>query len=664
MDTITHINELKRIINHHNYQYYVIDSPEISDGEYDVLMRELIALEEANPEMITSDSPTQRVGAAPLTEFSAMVHRTPLLSIDNAMDEGELRAFQERVQKMLGIMDISYCCEPKFDGLAVELVYEKGMLIRGGTRGDGSVGEDVTHNLRTIKSIPLKINLTGNQLLEVRGEVVMLKDAFRALNQDRAAKGEPLFANPRNAAAGSLRQLDPRITAQRSLVFFAYGVSEPVNVSPSQFKVLDMLSKAGFRVNNERRLCAGQDEVMAYIDHMKNIRESLPYEMDGVVVKVDTISFQENLGVKAKSPRWVIAFKFPPTQATTLLKSIEVQVGRTGALTPVAILEPVRVGGVTVSRATLHNLDEIKRKGLMIGDTVLIQRAGDVIPEVVSPVISKRDGTQMEFRMPENCPVCGSQVEAEGVYYRCINMSCPAIIKERLYHFSSKDAFDIEGLGGRILEQIVDVLNVSDASGLFMLTKDDLLKLEGFAELSANNLLSMIASRKAVPLDRFIYALGIRHVGTTTATDLARRFDSLDDLMSAGMDELSAVRNIGREVAASINNFFSNNDNRAEIKRLLKTGVFPHNNKARPTAQDSVISGKRICFTGTLEKMSRSEAKKKAEALGAIIVDSVGKQLDYLVAGADPGSKLDRAEKLGIAVWDEARFLDIIQKKA
>jgi DNA ligase (NAD+) len=664
MDAITRINELKRVINHHDYQYYVIDSPEISDGEYDVMMRELAALEEANPEMITSDSPTQRVGGAPLVEFAPMFHRIPLLSIDNAMDEDELKAFHERVRKWLGVTDVSYCCEPKFDGLAVELVYEKGTLVRGGTRGDGSVGEDVTHNLRTIGSIPLKINIMSHELLEVRGEVVMLKEAFRALNEDRAANGEPLFANPRNAAAGSLRQLDPRITAQRSLVFFAYGVSVPINVSPSQSGILDMLFEAGFRVNRERRLCNSQEEVAAYINHMKNIRESLPYEMDGVVVKVDSIPFQENLGVKAKSPRWVIAFKFPPTQATTQLLNIEVQVGRTGTLTPVAILEPVHVGGVTVSRATLHNLDEIKRKGLMIGDTVLIQRAGDVIPEVVSPVISKRDGTQVEFRMPENCPVCGSQVEAEGVYYRCINMSCPAIIKERLYHFASKDAFDIEGLGVRIVEQIVDVLDVRDASGLFTLNKSDLLKLEGFAELSANNLLSMIASRRSVSLDRFIYALGIRHVGATTASDLARRFESLDELMSAGMDELSTVRGIGREVAASIHNFFGNSDNRAEIERLLKAGVSLHNDKARPAAPDSVLSGKRICFTGTLERMSRSEAKEKAESLGAIVVDTVGKQLDYLVAGAGPGSKFDKALKLGIAVWDEARFLDVVEKTA
>jgi len=638
----------------------VIDSPEVSDGEYDELMRELIALEEANPGMITSDSPTQRVGGAPLPEFARMVHRVPLLSIDNAMDEDELRAFHERVRKWLGVSDISYCCEPKFDGLAVELVYEKGILVRGGTRGDGMAGEDVTNNLRTIKSIPLKIDISGSDLLEVRGEVVMLKDAFKALNDDRMKKGEPVFANPRNAAAGSLRQLDPRITAQRALVFFAYGVSEPAELSPSQFKVLDILSGAGFRVNNERRICAGLDEVMAYIDHMKDIRDGLPYEMDGVVVKVDSISFQESLGVKAKSPRWVIAFKFPPTQATTVLKNIEVQVGRTGTLTPVAILKPVHVGGVTVSRATLHNLDEIKRKGLMIGDTVLIQRAGDVIPEVVSPVVSKRDGTQREFKMPEACPVCGSLVEVEGVFYRCINMSCPAIIKERLYHFASKDAFDIEGLGGRIVEQIVDILHVSDASGLFTLTKNDLLKLEGFAELSANNLLSAISSRKTVSLGRFIYALGIRHVGTTTASDLARRFKSLDDLMNAGMDDLSSVRGIGREVAASIHNFFSNSDNRAEIRRLLDAGVLPVNDNIAPAVTTSLISGKRICFTGTLDKMARSDAKKMAEAHGAIVVDSVGKQLDYLVAGADPGSKLDKAIKLGIQILDEEAFLDIV----
>jgi len=665
MEAQARVTELRRLIEHHNHRYHVLDSPEISDAEYDALMRELITLEESHPELITSDSPTQRVGAAPLPEFAPMVHRIPLLSIDNVMNREELAAFHERVVKWLGQDRIDYCCEPKLDGLAVELVYDKGVFVRGGTRGDGSVGEDVSANLRTIKSIPLRLAGTDiPDLLEVRGEVVMFKKAFHALNAERQDNAETVFANPRNAAAGSLRQLDPRITAKRTLTFFAYAVADPAHLElDSQYAVLDRLSDYGFKINPERRLCHGMPEVTAFLERMQSLREDLAYEMDGVVVKVDRVEYQEALGTKARSPRWMVAYKFPPTQATTILKAINVQVGRTGVLTPVAVLEPVRVGGVTVSRATLHNMDEIARKGVLVGDTVLIQRAGDVIPEIVAPVLSKRTGTEQVFVMPEICPVCGSRVEQDGIAYRCMNMACPAIIKEQLFHFASKDAFDIEGLGVKIIDQLVEVLKVKDVSGLFDLTNDDLLRLEGFAELSARNLLAAIEASKSVTLDRFIYALGIPHVGSSKAEDLARHFGSLEAVMRASFDELRAIRGIGDEIARAIVSFFSNEQNTEVIARLKQRGIAIQAVQPR-TITPSRLSGKKICFTGTLATLTRSQAKGLAEQYGAQVVESVGKQLDYLVAGADPGSKLTKAQTLGITVLDENGFMDLIKEEA
>jgi len=665
MEDQARITELRRLIEHHNHRYYVMDSPEISDGEYDALMRELTALEEKHPELITNDSPTQRVGAAPLPEFAPMAHRIPLLSIDNVMNQEELAAFHERVVKWLGQDMIDYCCEPKLDGLAVELIYERGVFVRGGTRGDGAVGEDVSANLRTIMSIPLRLIGTDMpDLLEVRGEVVMFKDAFQALNAERQDNAETVFANPRNAAAGSLRQLDPRITAKRTLTFFAYGVAEPAGLGlDSQYAVLARLSDYGFKINPERRLCHGMKEVEAFLERMLSLREDLAYEMDGVVVKVDRVAYQETLGAKARSPRWMVAFKFPPTQATTILKAITVQVGRTGVLTPVALLEPVRVGGVTVSRATLHNMDEIARKGVLMGDTVLIQRAGDVIPEIVSPVLTKRTGDEQAFVMPENCPVCGSRVEQDGIAYRCMNMACPAIIKEQLFHFASKDAFDIEGLGVKIIDQLVEVLQVRDASGIFDLKFDDLMKLEGFADLSANNLLAAIGAAKNVSLGRFIYALGIPHVGRSKAEDLARHFGSLEDLKGASFDELRAIRGIGDEIARAIVSFFANQQNSDVIAKLRQRGIVIQAVQPR-TITPSSLTGKKICFTGTLAAMTRGQAKGLAEQYGAQVVESVTKQLDYLVAGTDPGSKLTKAQSLGITVLDENGFRNLIKEEA
>lgn len=654
---------LRHMLEHHNYLYYVLDSPEISDGEYDQLFRELVSLEENYPELRTKDSPTQRVGAPPLTSFQPMVHRIPLLSIDNAMDTQEVQAFHQRVVKWLRKDEIAYCCEPKFDGLAVELVYENGVFSRGGTRGDGQTGEDVTENLRTIKSIPLR--LMGNnlpELLEVRGEVVMLKSAFRELNALRSQNAEALFANPRNAAAGSLRQLDSRITASRTLVFFAYGISEATAVGlDSQYAILERLREFGFRVNPDKRLCLGVDEVIRFAMQMQTIREDLPYEIDGVVIKLDGVKDQGELGVKARSPRWVVAYKFPPTQATTLLNKIDVQVGRTGAITPVAHLEPVKVGGVTVSRATLHNADEIERKDVREGDTVIVQRAGDVIPEVVAPVLSKRPEGSRPFVMPANCPSCNAELVQDGAVVRCINISCPAIIEQEIYHFASKDALDIDGLGRKIVHQLVKKGLVHDIADLYTLSRTDVMSLEGFAELSASNLIASIETSKKVSLERFIYALGIQHVGSVAAKDISAYFGSLDTIMSAQYEELCSIRGIGSEIARSIGDFFSNEQNRMVIEKLLNLGLelSAPGQKEKPV---TALSGQRFCFTGTLQSLSRNEAKVRVEALGGQVVSSVSKQLDYLVVGEDPGSKLDKAASLNVAILDEEAFLQLLEE--
>jgi len=669
---IARINDLRKQINYHNYRYYVLDSPEISDFEYDELMRELLRLEAENPELVTSDSPTQRVGAAPVDSFPPMAHRVPLLSIDNAMDTDELRAFHQRVVKLVGKEDVPYCCEPKFDGLAVELVYENGIFVRGGTRGDGYTGEDVTSNLKTIKSIPLKLIAEDPpDFLEVRGEVLLYKNALKALNMERSEKQEPLFANPRNAAAGSLRQLDPRVTASRPLVFFSYGIVDAVSVGlDSQFDTLRRLQEYGFRVNPDIRLCHGIDEAIDLCLSMQEKRESLPYEIDGVVIKVNDIADQRVLGIKARSPRWSIAYKFPPVQATTILRKIGVQVGRTGVLTPVAVLDPVKIGGVTVSRATLHNADEVKRKDVREGDTVIVQRAGDVIPEIVAPVPSKRTGKEREFAMPETCPVCGSGIirdtsgekGKQGVMYRCVNMACPAILKEQIYHFASKDALDIDGLGRKIVQQMVDKGLVRDVSDLYILTRDDIMGLDGFAELSTSNLLNSIQESKKTTLGRFLYGLGIPHVGEVAARDLAQHFGSLEKVMEASQDELQSMKGIGKEMARAISSFFSNERNRAVIGKLLDRGLEITLQKTAKRAE-APLEGKKFCFSGSLQSMTRSEAKKEVEGKGGQVVSAVSSQLDYLVVGTEPGSKLDKASSLGVTIVDEDEFLRMIREE-
>lgn len=669
---VERINDLRKQIDYHNYRYYVLDSPEISDFEYDELMRELLRLEAENPELVTSDSPTQRVGAAPVDSFPPMAHRVPLLSIDNAMDTDELRAFHQRVVKLVGKEDVPYCCEPKFDGLAVELVYENGIFVRGGTRGDGYTGEDVTSNLKTIKSIPLKlIAEEPPDFLEVRGEVLLYKNALKALNMERSEKQEPLFANPRNAAAGSLRQLDPRVTASRPLVFFSYGIVDAVSVGlDSQFDTLRRLQEYGFRVNPDIRLCHGIDEAIDLCLSMQEKRESLPYEIDGVVIKVNDIADQRVLGIRARSPRWSIAYKFPPVQATTILRKIGVQVGRTGVLTPVAVLDPVKIGGVTVSRATLHNADEVKRKDVREGDTVIVQRAGDVIPEIVAPVVSKRTGKEREFAMPEACPVCGSGIirdtsgekGKQGVMYRCVNMACPAILKEQIYHFASKDALDIDGLGRKIIQQMVDRGLVRDVSDLYTLKRDDIMGLDGFAELSTSNLLNSIQESKKTTLGRFLYGLGIPHVGEVAARDLAQHFGSLEKVMEASQDELQSMKGIGKEMARAISSFFSNERNRAVIGKLLERGLEITLQKT-PKRAEAPLEGKKFCFSGTLQSMTRSEAKKEVEGKGGQVVSAVSSQLDYLVVGTEPGSKLDKASSLGVTIVDEDEFLRMIREE-
>jgi DNA ligase (NAD+) len=663
------IEELRRSIEYHNHRYYALDEPEISDFEYDNLMRELMELEGENPELVTPDSPTQRVGAAPVSAFPPMPHRIPMLSIDNAMSTGELQEFGRRIMRLLDKDGLSCCCEPKFDGLAVELVYENGVFLRGGTRGDGFTGEDVTPNLRTIKSIPLRL-ITANppRLLEVRGEIVMYKKSFEELNRERSEGGEPLFANPRNAAAGSLRQLDSRITANRDLSFFTYGVSDAASLGlRSQCAILMKLKELGFKVNPDVRLCPGMDEVALFAESVQEKRDTLPFEIDGVVVKVDDIDDQAVLGIKARSPRWALAYKFPPTQATTVLSRIGVQVGRTGVLTPVAFLEPVKVGGVTVSRATLHNMDEIRRKDIREGDTVIIQRAGDVIPEIVAPVPSKRTGSERLFAMPENCPICGTPVirdaggeeGEEGIMYRCVDISCPAIVREQIYHFASKDALDMEGLGRKIIDKLIDKGLVHNAADLYTLTRDDLMEIEGFKDKSASNLLGSIEKSKGTTLQRFLYGLGIPHVGTVAAHELAGHFGSLDKVMKASVEEIDSIRGIGDVMAQAVHGFFSNEANRGVIERLLELGLKPEPPKAVKPGERR-LEGKKFCFTGTLKTMTRSEAQEKVLSRGGEAVGSVSSRLDYLVAGDEAGSKLDKAGSLGIPVLTEEEFLAMI----
>ena len=657
------IKKLRDEIEYHNYRYYVLDSPVASDQEYDRLMRRLDELEKAYPELVTPESPTQKVGAAPVEEFGTVAHSIPMLSLQNALNADEVMEFDTRVKKILGSSDVEYVAEPKIDGLAMEAVYRDGILIQGSTRGDGYTGEDITENLKTVRSLPLRLRKSTiglPSLLEVRGEVYMAKHDFAELNRRRESDGEPLFANPRNAAAGSVRQLDPRITASRKLEVFLYAIGRIEGYTFStHWEVLEGLKGWGLRVNPEIKICGSIEEAVRFHEHLESGRRQLGYEIDGVVIKVNSLDYQAALGEISRSPRWAIAHKFAPEQATTTVKDIIVQVGRTGALTPVAVMEPVNIGGVEVKRATLHNQDEIDRKDVRIGDTVIVQRAGDVIPEVVAVVKEKRKGKPRKFRIPDRCPVCGGGVyrDPDEAVSRCTNISCPAKIKQSIKHFASKAAMDIDGLGSKIVDQMVEKGLVTEVSDLYRLEKSDLLNLERLGDRSSENLIDAIESSKRTTLRRLIYALGIRHVGEHVAQVLAETFHTIDELEGADVDRLTAVREVGPAVAESIFTFFQEQGNRRVIHELLSRGVVYEEPER---GAEAVLDGKVFVFTGTLKSLKRQEAKRLVEELGGRVASGVSKRVDYVVAGDDPGSKLAEASRLGIEIIDEATFKEII----
>ncbi len=662
-DARKRIDELVEQITYHNQRYYQLDDPEITDAEYDRLFDELVSLETEFPDLKLPDSPTQRVGAAPATAFRSVRRSIPMLSLNKAITPDEFLDFERRVNEiLLGDSEtIEYLTEPKLDGLAVELIYEKGLLSLGLTRGDGTTGEDVTANLKTVKNIPLRLTDKKVTLLEVRGEIIITKPDFANLNKEREEKGEELYANPRNTAAGSLRQLDPTISASRPLRFYAHGVGRLEGiVIGNQWELLRLLTKLGFEVTPEAQLRFYAEEVLRRYEYLNDKRASLDYDIDGMVVKVNSFRQQQKLGELSRSPRWAIAMKFPPQQEETIVEDIVIQVGRTGALTPVAWLKPIRVGGVEVKRATLHNYDEVIRKDIRIGDHVIIQRAGDVIPEVVKPLSAKRTGREKIFKMPSNCPVCGSEVdriEGEAVH-RCPNLSCPAQVAERIIHFASKSGVDVDGLGPKLIEQMLESKLIGDFADLYNLELDRLTALERMGEKSAKNILASIEKSKSADLPHLIAALGINNVGEHVARVLAVSFGSLETIATAPPEELSAVEGIGPIVASSIVDFFANRQNKAVIAKLKSTWkqlpVYESTSGPKP------LTGKTFVITGGLEKYSRDQAKKKLLDLGAKVSSSVSKKTDYVIVGVDPGSKADDAARLKIATLSESEFLKLI----
>jgi len=668
-DAERRINALRDKINRHNYLYYVLDASEIADSDYDRLLRELQALEQQFPELVTRDSPTQRVGATPLAEFGEVRHEAPMLSLDNAFDEQQVRDFDRRVHERLSTKDqLEYAAEPKLDGLAVSLVYEHGVLARGATRGDGTVGEDVTQNVRTIPSVPLRLTGKGfPSLLEARGEIFMPRKGFEKLNARAARKNEKVFTNPRNAAAGSLRQLDARITASRPLEFFAYawGQVRGGKLPESHSDVLACFRDWGLRTNPENRVVHGVDGCLQFYRQMVAKRERLPYQIDGVVYKIERLELQRELGFVARAPRWALAHKFPAEEAMTVLRAVEFQVGRTGALTPVARLEPVFVGGATVSNATLHNMDEVERKDVRVGDTVIVRRAGDVIPEVVSVVLTQRPKRTRRVHLPRTCPVCGSEVlrlEGEAVARCSGGLFCAAQRKELIRHFASRRALDIEGLGEKLVEQLVDAGLVRTPADIFWLTAPQLADLERMGEKSAENLVQAIEHARHTTLARFLYALGIREVGEATAEALARHFGTLEVLMSADEAALLLVPDVGPVVAAAIAAFFREPHNRQVIGALRKAGVEWPEHAGAPRTGSGPLSGKTFVLTGTLANMTRDDAKAGIQALGGKVSGGVSKKTNYLVVGVEPGSKLVEAQKLGIALLDEQAFKRLLEQ--
>ncbi|ELY6275606.1 NAD-dependent DNA ligase LigA [Cronobacter muytjensii] len=670
MDSIEEkLTQLRTTLRHHEFLYHVMDAPEVPDAEYDRLMRELRALEEAHPELVTPDSPTQRVGAAPLTEFSQVRHEVPMLSLDNVFDEASFLAFNKRVQDRLKSTDaLVYCCELKLDGLAVSLLYENGLLVRAATRGDGTTGEDITLNVRTIRAIPLK--LRGDNIparLEVRGEVFLPQAGFEKINEEARRTGGKVFANPRNAAAGSLRQLDPRVTAKRPLTFFCYGVGllEGGELPRSHMGRLQQFKAWGLPVSDRIRLVETPEEVLAFYHQVEADRPTLGFDIDGVVIKVDSLDLQEQLGFVARAPRWAVAFKFPAQEQMTTVREVEFQVGRTGAITPVARLEPVQVAGVLVSNATLHNADEIARLGLRIGDKVVIRRAGDVIPQVVNVVLSERPDETRPVVFPAQCPVCGSDVErVEGeAVTRCTGgLICGAQRKEALKHFVSRRAMDVDGMGDKIIDQLVEKEYVHTPADLFRLTAGKLTGLERMGPKSAQNLVNALEKAKETTFARFLYALGIREVGEATAAGLAAHFGTLEALINATIDDLQKVPDVGIVVATHVFNFFEEESNRAVIRDLTEeVGIqWPAPQVVKAEEIDSPFAGKTVVLTGTLSQMSRDDAKARLAALGAKVSGSVSKKTDLLIAGEAAGSKLAKAQELGIEVIDEAEMLRLL----
>lgn len=661
----TKIAELTNSIERHNRLYHEEDRPEISDQEYDQLVRELIELEAHFPELAQPDSPTKRVGGAPLPFFEKVVHKTPMLSLGNAFGEDDLRDFDRRVRQAVGSQTVRYVCELKIDGLAVSLHYENGLFVKGATRGDGTTGEDITQNLRTIRSIPLR--LSRPLTLEVRGEAYMPKPAFEKLNKEREERGEPLFANPRNSAAGSLRQLDPKIAASRQLDTFIYGIGELQGESvDSHSEGLDLLETLGFKVNQERRVFADIEEVISFINTWTEKRPTLPYEIDGMVIKLDSYAQQQELGFTAKSPRWAIAYKFPAEEAVTVLEGIEVSVGRTGTVTPTALLKPVSLAGTTVKRASLHNEDIIREKGLLIGDYVVVKKAGDIIPEIVAVLLERRTGNETPFSMPTHCPECGSDLVRleEEVALRCINPMCPALIREGMIHFVSRTAMNIDGLGEKVVAQLFNDGIIHSVADLYYLhqQRDVLLGMERMGEKSVDNLLAAIEASKENSLERLLFGLGIRLVGAKAARVLAEHFGHIDAIMQAEEADFTQIDEIGPKMAASLIHYFRQPQAEAVIERLKAAGVNMSYKGIRIESGDDLpFAGKTIVLTGTLAQMSRQEAEEAIARLGGKVTGSVSKKTDLVIAGEKAGSKLEKAEKLGVAVMDEAGFLQVLE---
>ena len=657
-DAQERVEELRRQIEHNNRQYYELDRPEVTDAEFDALLRELIELETAYPELLTPDSPTQRVGSAPSAAFAKVTHRVPMLSLGNAFDRDEVREFDRRIHRSLGSAPARYVTELKIDGLAMSLLYEAGRYKTGATRGDGYVGEEVTPNVKTIGSVPLRVQVPAEfpSVFEVRGEVYMPKRSFQRLNADLAAQGKPLFANPRSAAAGGVRQLDPKVTASRRLDTFIYAL-DPTRDARSQAEVLERLAEMGFRVNPTYRVHDDIVGVFAFLDEWEAKRHTLDYEIDGVVIKVNDLGQQAELGFVSRSPRWALAFKFPPEQAETTVNDIKVFVGRTGVITPVAGLEPVQVGGTTVSHATLHNADEVARKDVRLQDRVIIQRAGDVIPEVVRVLTEKRAPGTHPWQMPPRCPECGTElVREEGeVATRCVNPLCPAQVRERLRLFVA--AMDIEGFGYATLSQLLDRGFVRDPSDLYHLTKEQFLALEGFADKSSQNLLDRIEASQETELPRFLVSLGIPHVGWSGATALAEHFRAIEPLRRASVEELRAVAGVGPIVAEAVHAYFQSADAERLIDRLLDAGI----RITVPERPQGRLSGKTLVLTGSLGSMTRGEAEARIRALGGVLGSSVSKKTDYVVVGQAPGSKLEKAERLEVPCLDEAAFQKLLE---